>query len=123
VEKVWTDSELTSSEAKQRPTDENDERWLFANSYYPGRSAEFQIRYREYFMPSRSSLTTHGTAYLYDRQVPIVFMMPGETPARHDSSIATADIAPTIAGLLGVPLPDGVDGENRVSRFSSSPVE
>jgi predicted AlkP superfamily pyrophosphatase or phosphodiesterase len=123
VEKVWTDSELTSSEAQQRPTDENDERWLFANSYYPGRSAEFQIRYREYFMPSRGSLTTHGTSYLYDRQVPIVFMMPGKAPARHDSSIATVDIAPTIAGLLGVPLPDGVDGENRVPHFSSSPVD
>jgi arylsulfatase A-like enzyme len=113
VEKVWTDSELTAPEALARPADENDERWIFANSYYPGRSAEFQIRFREYLMRSRSSATTHGTSYLYDRQVPVVFMVPGATPARHREGIATVDIAPTVGSLLGVEGPDGVDGADR----------
>jgi predicted AlkP superfamily pyrophosphatase or phosphodiesterase len=120
VEKVWTDSELTDPEAKRHPSDENDERWLFANSYYRGRSAEFQIRYREYLMKSRGSVTSHGTSYLYDRQVPIVFMMPGVAPKRSDESIATADIAPTIGALLDVTAPDGVDGEDVTSLFPPS---
>ena len=87
--------------ARERPGDDNDERWLFANSYYPGRSAEFLIRYREYLMPSRSSLTTHGTPYLYDRQVPIVLMTPGRPAARRSESIATVDIAPTLEKTPG----------------------
>jgi len=115
VEKAWTDSELTDPEAKKRPSDENDERWLFANSYYPGRSAEFQIRYREYLMKSRGSLTSHGTPYLYDRQVPIIFMMPGIPPIHSDESIATVDIAPTIGTLLGLSVPGDVDGVDRTS--------
>jgi hypothetical protein len=112
VEKVWTDSELTAPEALQKPTDENDEQWLFANSYYPGRSAEFQIRYNEYLMRSRGSLTTHGTSYLYDRQVPVVFVAPGRAAARREQSIATVDVAPTIAGLLGIRVPEEVDGRD-----------
>jgi len=123
VEKVWTDSELTTTEAKVRPSDENDERWLFANSYYPGRSAEFQIRFQEYLMKSRGSMTTHGTSYLYDRQVPIVFMMPGGAAARHDESIATVDIAPTIASLLGIPVQDDVDGRDVSALFAVAPPD
>ena len=118
VEKVWTDSELTDPEAKILPSDENDERWLFANSYYPGRSAEFQIRYREYLMRSRGSVTTHGTSYLYDRQVPIVFMMPGTPGSRRAQSIATVDIAPTIGAVLGLTVPDDVDGQDRTPLFA-----
>ena len=117
VERVWTDSQLTDPEALQHPSDENDERWLFANSYYSGRSAEFQIRYREYLMKSRGSTTTHGTSYLYDRQVPIVFVMPGQAAARRDESIATVDIAPTIASLLGIPVSEDIDGRDRSPLF------
>lgn len=117
VKKVWTDSELTAAEARERPDDENDERWLFANSYYRGRSAEFQIRYQEYLMRSRGSLTTHGTSYLYDRQVPVVFMMPGAPAARRSESIATVDIAPTIGALLDLTVPEDVDGEERTPLF------
>lgn len=113
VEKVWTDSELTDPAARERPSDTNDDRWLFANSYYPGRSAEFQIRFREYLMRSRGSLTTHGTSYLYDRQVPVVFMVPGTEAARRGDVLATVDIAPTLATLLDVPVPDGIDGADR----------
>lgn len=118
VEEVWTASELMEPEARQRPTDGNDERWLFANSYYPGRSAEFLIRYKKYLMRSRGSLTTHGTSYLYDRQVPIVFMVPGATPARHEKGIATVDIAPTVGALLGLSVSDEVDGEDLTALFS-----
>ncbi len=113
VEKVWTDTELTDPQALERPVDENDERWLFANSYYRGRSAEFLIRLREYLMTSRSSMTTHGTSYLYDRQVPVIFMAPGTRAARHEEGIATVDIAPTLGTLLGLEVPDGVDGADR----------
>ena len=74
-------------------------------------------------MKSRGSLTSHGTPYLYDRQVPIVFMMPGTPATRSGESIATVDIAPTIAGLLDISVPDSVDGENRTSYFSPSPAE
>lgn len=113
VEKVWSASELLSTEAQQRPEDLDDERWLYANSYFPGRSADFLFRFSEYLMTSRSSLTTHGTSYDYDRQVPVVFHGPGTKPARPQVRFATVDIAPTLATLLDLDIPAGVDGEDR----------
>ena len=64
-------------------------------------------------MRSRGSLTTHGTSYLYDRQVPVVFMLPGSAPTRSDEAIATVDIAPTIGEILDLEVPEEVDGRDR----------
>ncbi len=113
VERVWSAGELLAPEARQRPASPDDERWLFANSYYPERSADFLIRFREYLMKSRSALTTHGTPYAYDRQVPVVFLRPGARPARPAVRFATVDIAPTVAALLDIEIPEGVDGQDR----------
>ncbi len=64
----------------------------------------------------RNSGTTHGQPWLYDRRVPIVFLgarVPaGETrdPAR------TVDVAPTLAHILGIPVPEGLDGSVLLAR-------
>jgi predicted AlkP superfamily pyrophosphatase or phosphodiesterase len=54
--------------------------------------------------------STHGTPAWYDRHVPIVFLGPG-VPAGLDSTrVSTVDVAPTLAGLLGIPFPEDLDG-------------
>jgi predicted AlkP superfamily pyrophosphatase or phosphodiesterase len=112
VEEVWTRTELLAAQAGGVDRESNEELWLFANSYYPGRSADLMIRFEEYMMQSRGSVTTHGTPYLYDRQVPAIFVGPGIAADRRDDYLATIDIAPTLAGLSGVAVTDEVDGRN-----------
>ena len=59
--------------------------------------------------------TTHGSPYLYDRRVPVLFRGPGIEPGRVPGRAATIDIAPTLAARLGVPLA-------RRSRWPSAPA-
>ena len=104
VAKVWTRSLLiagASADETQR---------LFANSFHAERSPDFLIQFDEYVMTSRTMFTTHGTVYRYDRRVPILILAPGVAPASIDRPVATADIAPTLAALTGVPYPDDLDG-------------
>jgi predicted AlkP superfamily pyrophosphatase or phosphodiesterase len=58
-----------------------------------------------------SAASTHGSAYDYDREVPIVFMGKGIEPGVSTDPARTIDVAPTLAYLAGVPFPDTVDGQ------------
>ena len=112
VEQVWTRTELLAAQAEGVDREDNEELWLFANSYFPDRSPDVMIRFEEYVMRSSGSVTTHGTSYLYDRQVPAIFMAPGVAGGRQDEYLATVDIAPTLAGLAGIHVPEDVDGRD-----------
>ena len=105
VEAVFTSSEMLPGVDESDPV-----RWLYANSYYPERSADFLIHFEKYFMPSVGLVTTHGSAYDYDTHVPLIVMAPGLEPENLDIPARTIDLAPTLANLLGIPIPDEVDG-------------
>jgi predicted AlkP superfamily pyrophosphatase or phosphodiesterase len=88
---------------------------LQRNSRWPGR--EEGIFSREgveiRFIPgillgARGS--SHGTPYFYDRHVPMIFMGPGIPAGRDPSHAATVDFAPTVARILGIPMPTDLDG-------------
>jgi hypothetical protein len=49
--------------------------------------------------------TTHGSAYPYDTDVPLILLGAGVTPGRYEQAASPADIAPTLARIAGVPLP------------------
>ncbi|MGB7489238.1 MAG: alkaline phosphatase family protein, partial [Thermoanaerobaculia bacterium] len=105
IEAVWTGSELLEE------VDESDSaRWLYANCFYPERSPDFLLQFEEHFMPSVGSVTTHGSLYSYDTHVPFVVLAPGLEPENLDIPVRTVDLAPTLANLAGIPIPDGVDG-------------
>jgi predicted AlkP superfamily pyrophosphatase or phosphodiesterase len=90
---------------------------LFANSYSEGRYTGilgrlgFDILFTEGTLsdglPRR---TTHGTPYWYDRHVPLVFMGAGVGVGSSDEGVYSVDVAPTLAHLAGIPIPDGLDG-------------
>jgi predicted AlkP superfamily pyrophosphatase or phosphodiesterase len=61
-------------------------------------------------LPNESRGTTHGSPYWYDRHVPILFMGSGIIAGRDDRRVSTVDFAPTVARLIGVPAPGGLDG-------------
>lgn len=92
---------------------------LYRNSFRPDR---LHSRLATYGVEARltegallgSSGTTHGVPYLHDRSVPMLFY--GVGGERRDREPArTVDLAPTLARMLGVPVPEGLDGS--VLRF------
>ena len=88
---------------------------LERRSLYPGRASGtfspfgVEVRFEEGWM-ARATGTTHGTPYWYDRHVPLVFMGPGITAGRDTTRAATVDFAPTLARVVGITPPAGVDG-------------
>jgi predicted AlkP superfamily pyrophosphatase or phosphodiesterase len=54
---------------------------------------------------SVASGTTHGTANIYDQRVPVILMGPGIRPGEYRDAATPADIAPTLASLVGITLP------------------
>jgi hypothetical protein len=80
-----------------------------AGSYNAQRSGDLEVILEPYWM--RSTLgTTHGTPYVYDSHVPLIFMGPGIKAGRYDASVALNDLAPTLATLLSVETPAGAFG-------------
>jgi arylsulfatase A-like enzyme len=60
-----------------------------------------------------TTATTHGTAYEYDRRVPLILLGGSVQNGRFAQRASPADIAPTFAALAGVSLPKA---EGRVLR-------
>ena len=95
---------------------------LYRNSYYPGRAHQdlspygVDIRYGEGDLVSYPTGTTHGSPYWYDRWVPFMLMGPGVESGRSDHPVYTVDMAPTLAALAGIAVPDDLDGEALVNR-------
>lgn len=56
------------------------------------------------------AVATHGTPYSYDTHVPLVIMGGGVTPGRYRQPASPADIAPTLASVLGVQPPSSATG-------------
>ncbi len=76
------------------------------------RSGDVQYALKANWMfTSSSSNTTHGSPHPYDTHVPILMYGPAWLKAaRVDRRVETADIAPTLARLLGVAVPASSEG-------------
>lgn len=57
------------------------------------------------FFAEGALATTHGSPYSYDTHVPVIFFGSGIVKGRHYAEASPADIAPTIAFLLGIEMP------------------
>ncbi len=103
VARAWTPAEIENGNGEFAE--------LYRHSYDPERSGDLIVQLAPTcLISSYGSGTTHGTPYLYDRAVPLVFWGPEIAPARVPGAAATVDIAPTLARKLGVPAPEGLDG-------------
>ncbi|HUL72963.1 MAG TPA: alkaline phosphatase family protein [Vicinamibacterales bacterium] len=74
-------------------------------SYRPGRSGDLVVIMKPNWIVHGATGTTHGTPYEYDEHVPVVFFGAGIRRGRYDGAATPADIAPTLASLIGVTLP------------------
>jgi arylsulfatase A-like enzyme len=75
-------------------------------------SGDVQYALKPYWMHgSSTNIATHGSPYEYDTNVPILMWGPRWVKAGPVATrVEVADIAPTLAGLLGVPPPAGSEG-------------
>jgi predicted AlkP superfamily pyrophosphatase or phosphodiesterase len=93
------------------------ENWTLAEraraSYDSQRSGDllvlFNPRVTPIPTPAPGYVETHGSPWDYDRRVPLVFWRKGTAGFEQPLSVQTVDIAPTLAALLRLPMPD-VDG-------------
>lgn len=61
--------------------------------------------------PSASFIATHGSAWDYDRRVPIIFWRRGMASSERPDAVSTVDIMPTLASMLSLPPPPALDGK------------
>ncbi|WP_310535463.1 alkaline phosphatase family protein [Novosphingobium sp.] len=57
--------------------------------------------------PGKGYTSTHGSAWDYDRRVPLMFWRKGMNGFEQPAPVETVDIAPTLAALLKLKVPDG----------------
>lgn len=82
---------------------------LWRRGFFAGRSPDFIVVSRPYWIYGKSDVTGHASQWLYDRAVPLVFLGAGVSKGTAGTAEAT-DIAPTFARLLGVPAPAAAQG-------------
>lgn len=104
VARVYTGEQLVAGNAA---SDAAGRRIL--NGYNGSRGADLVILLEPYWMYG-SSGTTHGSPYVYDTHVPVIFYGPGLKPGSRWNAIAVNDIAPTLSAILQVEPPSGSSG-------------
>jgi arylsulfatase A-like enzyme len=84
-------------------------------SFDPERSGDLVVMLKPRITPiadaSRGYVATHGSPWDYDRRVPILFWRQGLRSFEQPLAVETADIMPTLASLIGLPVaPASIDG-------------
>jgi predicted AlkP superfamily pyrophosphatase or phosphodiesterase len=115
VAAVFTKDELRAAPDPSGPPDTWSLRDRARASFDPERSGDLIVLLRPRVMPiadtSRGYVATHGSPWDYDRRVPILFWRRGMRPYEQPLPVETVDILPTLAALIGVPIPAGtIDG-------------
>lgn len=101
ITRVIKGENLASPEAR---TSKDTQLRAAALSYFPGRSGDIIIIPKENWLLA-ASVTTHGTLYQYDQRVPVLLYGAGIRGGERDDPATPADIATTLASLVGVSLP------------------
>jgi predicted AlkP superfamily pyrophosphatase or phosphodiesterase len=114
IREAWTQPEIRSRDDPMAR--------LYRHSLDPERSGDLAIQVEPTCLIDYSGTgTTHGSPYLYDRAVPLLFSGPGVVPGRISGPAAPVDIAPTLARLIGVAIPPDLDGRDLFSTEVSHP--
>lgn len=116
VQAVFSAAQIAATPMPTSPPDA----WTLAEraraSYNATRSGDFVVALKPQVTPitdpTRGYVSTHGSFWDYDRRVPILFWRKGLAGFEQPLAVETVDIAPTLAGLIGLPLaPGAVDGK------------
>jgi hypothetical protein len=108
VADVFSRAELESATTPDRPFLKS-----VRNGWHRELSADLQVVPKPGWMfTSYATGTTHGSPHAYDTHVPILLYGPRWVkPGRSDARVEVVDIAPTLAGMLGVAAPAQSEGK------------
>jgi hypothetical protein len=86
---------------------------LVARAYHPDRSGDLQLLVAPYnsanypqesrALVPRDPRTSHASVWMYLERVPLVVYRPGAEPTDSEQRVSLADVAPTIAAIIGFP--------------------
>jgi len=113
VEAVFTREDIAAAQPAGSP-----DRWTLQQrlraSFDPERSGDIFVVLKRNVTPiarPTSAVATHGSPWDYDRRVPILFWRRGNAALSSETAIETVDIMPTLAAMVGIPVPAGsIDG-------------
>jgi predicted AlkP superfamily pyrophosphatase or phosphodiesterase len=118
IERSWLQTELEA-----HPIEPDSFTQIQLNGYVAGRPSGLLSRAGIEMQMSEGVLswaypigTGHGSPYHYDRHVPLIFFGAGIEPGTSAERVSVADVAPTLATLIGVEIPDDLDGVARTAR-------
>ena len=113
VEHVFTSSERGSLAASRDPIAIRvDRTWDREDG------GDLVVQLQPYWFPGFGAATTHGSPYSYDTRVPMLLYGAGIHAGRYVRPVAVADLAPTLASLLGIPPPPAYQGEPLVEALA-----
>jgi len=113
VERVWTRTEL-----KQAPEDRGSSMAsLYRHSMRDDRGPDLFVQQRPGHLDGARG-TTHGSPHRYDTHVVALLRWPGGTKDVVTERVHTVDLPVTLATLMGIPIPQDVDGVDRSSSLS-----
>lgn len=106
VAAAYTRAELESDSRRGDPFFEP-----VRKSWHRELSNDVELVPKRHWMPG-SAGATHGSPHEYDTHVPMLLYGPAwMTPGRRDARVEVADLAPTLARILGIPAPAASEGK------------
>jgi len=109
----WIDRVLARQELLGEAPPGDDLLRRYRHSLHPSRMPEIMLVPAPWILMHRNEMgSTHGSPHPVDAHVPLLVMGPGTMPGTHPDFVRTVDLAPTLAHLIAVPVPDEVDGRS-----------
>ncbi|GIV37871.1 MAG: alkaline phosphatase family protein [Cyclobacteriaceae bacterium] len=97
---------------RQGNFDEGGIKGMVIRGYHPKRSGDIVLVPEPNWLDQGTVAgTTHGSPYMYDTHVPVIFFGKGVRPGSTAAYYRITDIAPTLAILLKVAFPSGCTGQ------------
>ena len=119
----WIDRAWLQSDLEAYPMEPDSFTRFQINGHVPGRPSGLLTRAGIEMLLAEGVLTWsypvgtgHGSPYHYDRHVPLIFYGAGIEAGTSSERVSVADVAPTLATLIGVSVPDDLDGVARSVR-------
>ncbi|MCG7855668.1 alkaline phosphatase family protein [Flavihumibacter sediminis] len=86
-------------------------REMIANGYMPNRSGDVQFILHPQYIDGGETGTTHGLWNPYDSHIPLVWLGWNIKAGKSNDPVHMSDIAPTIAAMLQIQMPNGCVGK------------
>ncbi len=84
---------------------------MVSNGYMPNRTGDVQVVLQPQVMDNGPTGTTHGLWNPYDAHIPLVWYGWKVKPGKSNTEVYMTDIAPTVAALLQIQMPNGCVGK------------